>query len=165
MSKTSKNALAPTTMIRRWTVGILGATVWVALMSSSPNVLADKRICTMEDAQSAEDVAATANSWARLHHYFERYSHCDDGAIAEGFSESVSQLLADQWRDIRQLDELVRSQSSFREFVLRHIDESPPAERLVRIGENARARCPQDLEGLCRMIERGVRHVLPLVHQ
>lgn len=113
---------------------------------------------------SADIIAGMAYSWAQLHRYFERYSHCDDGSMAEGFSESVSNLLAHQWQDLRQLDGLMRSEPSFRKFVLGHIDETLPAERLVRIGKNASVRCPQDLEGICRIIEKRVRQVLPLVN-
>ena len=142
--------------------GILAAMVWVASMCWIPITLAHKQICTKEEAKSAEEVAATANSWAQLKEQFDRYSHCDDGAIAEGFSESVSLLLADQWRDIRQLDEM-RSQSAFRVFVLRHIDETIPEERLERIGRNAKGRCPQGLEDLCREIRSRVAQVLPHV--
>jgi hypothetical protein len=142
--------------------GILTAMVWVASICWTPIALADKRICTKEEAQSAEAIAAKVNSWAQLKEQFDRYSHCDDGAIAEGFSESVSLLLADQWRDIRQLYEM-RFQSEFRVFFLRHIDETIPKERLERIGENARERCPQGLEALCRKIGCRVVQVLPHV--
>lgn len=142
-------------------VGIFAAMVWAVSMGWGSLALADKKFCTKEEAQSAEAVAATADSWEQLKERIDRYSHCDDGAIAEGFSESVSRLLADQWRDIRQLDEIVRTQSAFRMFVLRHIDETVPKERLERIGENARERCPHGLEGLCRKIESRVVQVLP----
>lgn len=128
-------------------------------MCWSSIALAEKRPCTKEEAQSAEAVAATVNSWAQLKEQFDHYSHCDDGAIAEGFSESVSLLLADQWRDIPQLAEM-RPQPAFREFVLRHIDETAPEERLERIGENARERCPQGLEDLCQEIESRVNQIL-----
>lgn len=148
----------------RRVVGIFAMMVWVVSMCWESLALADKKFCTKEESQSAEAVAATADSWAQLKEQVDRYSHCDDGAIAEGFSESVSRLLADQWRDIRQLGEIVMTQSEFRMFVLRHIDETVPNERLERIGENARERCPQGLEDLCREIESRVVQVLPRVH-
>lgn len=144
-------------------VGILAAMVWVVLICWMPIALADKRYCTKEEARSVEAVAPTADSWPQLKRRFDRYSHCDDGAIAEGFSESISLLLADQWRDIRQLDEIVRHQSAFRVFVLRHIDETVPEERLERIGGNAREQCPPGLEDLCREIGSRVVQVLPRV--
>lgn len=117
------------------------------------SALADARACTKEEEQTAEAVAATARSWRQLHQQFERYSHCDDGAIAEGFSESVTLLLAEHWRDIRQLEATLKLDPSFREFVIRHIDETVPGDRLKRIVENANKRCQRSLKNLCRDIE------------
>lgn len=127
----------------------------------TPIAVADKRACATEEARSAEVVAATADSWVHLHQRFERYAHCDDGAIAEGFSEAVSSLLADQWTEIRQFDAMLASHSSFSEFVIRHIDETLPKERLERIGENARKSCPEGLELFCREIDVRIIQVLP----
>lgn len=148
-------------MVWRGMTDILVAVVLMASTCWTPIALADKRTCTKEEAKSAEAVAATAVSWRQLHQQFESYSHCDDGAIAEGFSESVSLLLANRWRDIHQLDVMAISQSAFRGFVIRHIDETAPKDRLERIGINAREQCPQDIKNLCREIEIRVIQVLP----
>jgi len=138
---------------RKVKVGLSVILVWFASMWLPSSAQADTRICTKEEAQAAEAVAATARSWRQLHQQFERYSHCDDGAIAEGFSESVTLLLAEHWRDIRQLETILRSDPTFREFVIRHIDETVPGERLNRIAENASKRCPRRLKILCRDVE------------
>lgn len=117
------------------------------------SVLAGTRVCTKEEAIAAEMAAPAAQSWEQLHQQFKRYSHCDDGAIGEGFSESVTLLLADHWQDIRQLREIVSHDSAFRKFVIRHINETVPVERLNRIVENANKQCPRSLKDLCRDIE------------
>lgn len=148
-------------MVSQGMTDILVAVVLMVSTCWTPIALADQRICTKDESQSAEAIAATAVSWRQLHQKFEQYSHCDDGAIAEGFSESVSLLLADRWADIRQLDVIARSQSAFQEFVVRHIDETVPKDRLERIGINAREQCPQGIEDLCRQIKSRVGQVLP----
>lgn len=114
-----------------------------------PNAVADMRVCTQQEAQEAESLVATAKSWRQLHQQFERYAHCDDGAIAEGFSESVSLLLAEQWRDIGELGDILKSDQNFRKFVIQHIDETVPADRLKRIAKNAEKRCSHSLKKLC----------------
>lgn len=113
----------------------------------------EARICTPKEAEAAEAVAATAKSWRQLHQFYKRYSHCDDGAIAEGFSDSVTSLLADHWQEINQLEVVLRGDSSFRKFVLQHIDQTVPLDRLYRIAENAHKRCNQAHKILCRDIE------------
>lgn len=125
----------------------------VAAICWVPNALAETRICTKEEAQEAESVVAIAKSWKQSHQQFDRYAHCDDGATAEGFSESVSLLLAEHWGEIGQLGAILKSDLAFRKFVIRHIDETIPAERLKRIAKNAGKRCPQNLKKLCRDIE------------
>lgn len=101
----------------------------VAAICWIPNALAETRICTKEGAQEAEGVVAVAKSWRQSHQQFERYAHCNDGAIAEGFSESVSLLLAEHWVNIGQLGAILKSDPAFRKFVIQHIDETIPAER------------------------------------
>lgn len=121
------------------------------------DALADTRVCSKEDALAAETLAATAQSWQQLHQQFDRFSHCDDGAIAEGFSESATVLLSEHWRDVRQLEAILRSDPPFREFVIRHIDETVPVKRLNQIARNARKLCPRSLKGFCRDVEAAAR--------
>jgi hypothetical protein len=51
--------------------------------------VAAARDCPREDAMRAEDIAAALKSWGRAYAAFKRYSHCDDGAISEGFTDSI----------------------------------------------------------------------------
>jgi hypothetical protein len=123
------------------------------LISTTSYVSAGTRICSkQESVEEAEGLATTAKSWGELHQQFKRYIHCDDGAIAEGFSESISVLLAEQWKDIGQLGDVLKSDPDFQKFVIRHIDETIPADRLSRIAKYADKSCPQNLKNLCRDI-------------
>ena len=92
----------------------------VAAICWIPNAVAETRICTEDEAQKAEGVVAIVKSWERSHQHFKRYMHCDDGAIAEGFSESVSLLLAEHWGEIGQLGAILKSDPAFRKFVIKH---------------------------------------------
>lgn len=140
-------------MKKQWTmrryralIAILAATFWI------PVTLADSQPCSQEDAAAAEAVAATAKTWKMLGLYFKRYANCDDGAIAEGFSESATVLLAQHWGAVKQLIPLVARDPAFREFIVRHIDASVPVERLRKIAGNAARKCPQNMRALCHDI-------------
>lgn len=130
-----------------------GITIYLVAILLPSIALADSRICTKEEAQAAEAVAATARSLGQLHRQFKRYSHCDDGAIAEGFSEAVTLLLAEQWQNVRRSYKVWRHDPTFRAFVIRHIDETVPTERLNRIAEHAQKRCASEMKGLCLEIQ------------
>jgi hypothetical protein len=143
--------------MKPWYALLLSTTwIWIAAMWTTVSV-ADTRICTEADAEAAETVAATAVSWGQLHQQFWRYAHCDDGAIAEGFSESVTVLLAKHWDDLEELGMIVTSDSAFRKFVIRHIDETVAEERLKLIAENADNQCPRYLKKLCLDIRAAVK--------
>jgi len=88
-----------------------------------------------------------------LHREFLQYAHCDDGAIAEGFSEATTLLLADHWEEIQQVSPMIASDPAFRKFIIWHIDETVPEDRLRRIARNASKQCPRNLKSLCQDIE------------
>jgi hypothetical protein len=108
------------------------------------------RACTEQEAQAAEVSSTTATSWKTLHGQFRLYGHCDDGAIAEGFSDSVTRLLADHWGTVREVAPRIASDPAFGRFIVRHVDATVPPERLQRIARNVSERCPRNLKGFCR---------------
>ncbi|MGZ5008387.1 MAG: hypothetical protein ACXWE9_05865 [Methylobacter sp.] len=114
---------------------------------------APNHICSQKEAQEAESVVAIVKSWETTHRQFQHYLHCDDGAIAEGFSEVISILLAKHWDGISQLGEIIKFDPSFDKFVIRHIDETVPVERLIQIANNASKQCPRNLKKFCRDIQ------------
>lgn len=107
------------------------------------------RTCTAQESRAAEASSAIATSWKTLHRQFRLYGHCDDGAIAEGFSEAVTTLLADRWVTVRDVAPMIASDPDFRRFIVRHVDETVPPDRLQKIARNASVRCPRSLAGFC----------------
>jgi len=108
--------------------------------------------CSREEAIEAEQEAASLASWSALHDSFRRFRACDDGAIAEGYSDSVTTLLDTNWSSLQALANLSSSDPSFLDFVLKHIDLSVPTDRLKRISRQARSECPPGLAELCAKI-------------
>ena len=90
----------------------------------------------------------------RSYRSYKRFSQCDDGAIAEGYSESVTKLLADDWKSFNRLVALTSRNKNFKSFVLKHIDESVPADRLAKIANNARSECSSSGKHLCLSIAK-----------
>jgi hypothetical protein len=110
------------------------------------------RDCTKAEAMSAEAKAAYLKSWAEVYDAYKRYAHCDDGAIAEGFSESVTVLLAKHWAQLPELVIRVNGDKDFRAFVVKHINESADVNNLKLIDTNARTRCPEQSKSFCSAI-------------
>lgn len=78
--------------------------------------------CSREMAGEAESVAAAAQSWQDLFEAYSSYRVCDDAAIAEGFSDSVTRLLSSNGSGLRQLAGLVAKDAAFLHFVAKHIE-------------------------------------------
>jgi hypothetical protein len=110
--------------------------------------------CGSSEAQRAETQASTLRSWDDLYGSYKLYNHCDDGAIAEGYSEAVARILVDHWNTLSRLAEIARKDTDFRRFVLKHIDETLNLEDVKSIRANAEKRCPSGLRDLCRDVRK-----------
>lgn len=110
--------------------------------------------CSREDAINAEKEAAYLQDWKALHTSYKLFQHCDDGSIAEGYSVSVVRLLKDQWNKLDELYFLTKSDTEFRQFIMRHINETMSREDQRIISTNTREKCPLELKDLCQMIYR-----------
>jgi hypothetical protein len=51
------------------------------------------RRCTASEARQADEGLNHLTNWRQLYNAFKRFGHCDDGAIAEGWSAAVVNLL------------------------------------------------------------------------
>ncbi len=103
--------------------------------------------CTQEEAMAAEEIAAYANSWETLENAFIKYEHCDDGSIAAGFSESVSNLLAYKWSELNYL----KNKPQLYKFVLSHIDETWGMQ-FEDVLKNVNRSCPNFAKSICQAV-------------
>ncbi len=109
---------------------------------------AQQHSCTQNQAQRAEAEAVMLRSWDALYRSYKTYGHCDDGAIAEGYSESVARILVDHWDTLPTLADLAEK-DEFRRFVIRHVDSTLDLNDLKKIRKNAKTRCPSGLGPFC----------------
>ncbi len=109
--------------------------------------------CTSQDASDAESSLDDLTTWAELHRSFKRFGHCDDGAIAEGWSDVVGTLLSRRWDALPALVRLIHHDSRFEEFVLRHVDEHLSSSQVAAITRHAQDACPANAIRFCAAIQ------------
>jgi hypothetical protein len=119
------------------------------------------RPCTRQDAIRAEKEASSLLSWAQVYKSYKEFSQCDDGAIAEGYSDSVARLLSDRWRGTGQLNRSISHDRDFEMFVLRHVDELMSPIQAENIVKNAKDFCPSSATRLCERIIARVKETGP----
>jgi hypothetical protein len=130
-------------------VAVLGISVLFLILSGNSVGQDRNRVCTTTEAQRAEAEAETLRSWDALYVSFRRYAQCDDGAIAEGYSESVARILVGHWSKLNRLALVSDKDHAFRRFVTRHIDPTVSASDLEKIRSLANRKCAEGLERLC----------------
>lgn len=121
------------------------------------DVLADARVCSQKEAIAAEEGSDKIKSWNDLYRAYSKYAHCDDGAISEGYSYSVTTLLTDRWESFPQLGVLTRRSSEFEDFVISHINETMSLSEADEILGNVTKKCPKETAKLCARIESAAR--------
>ncbi len=101
-------------------------------------------------------------TWKDLYKLFKAYQDqdCDDGAIAEGYSDFVAQSLARHWDRIEELASLASKDDAFRIFVLEHIDATADTGDLSLLLSNAQKKCPTTSSQLCAEIAKAALSAL-----
>ena len=102
---------------------------------------------------------STARSWDQIYQNYRIGKDYDDGAIADGFSESITMLLSDKWDRVYEIQKLISVDKQFKKFILKHIDETIPLERVKKIDHNAGRLIPAGMKSFCREIERRANDV------
>src|SRR5215475_4747345 len=128
------------------------ATVSAPTVSAEAQVARTVHECSNAEADAAETEAAALSGWEQLQRSFSRYGPCDDGAIAEGWSDTVVRLLTQRWSTLPALARLAAKDHEFEKFVLKHVDELMTSDEARQIVVNAKTRCPRSARALCRKL-------------
>ena len=130
---------------------MLIAIIMLSLVTSTSAIA---KPCTQQEEKQAGQDIDHLEHWDKIYRSYRNFSHCDDGYVAEGYSNAVGKLLAEKWIRFARLAVLLKADPRFQEFVLRHIDGTLPPEMLDKIKENAQLHCPGRQTRLCRLITR-----------
>jgi hypothetical protein len=132
----------------------------LAIVVSCWHAEAKGATCTKKEAIQAENSVSMLDDWDGIYKTFKKFRHCDDGAIAEGFSEVVVRMFADRWSDMRAFVQLASSDKDFCVFVRRHIDATVARHDIEKIIKNCNNLCPESALSTCTMIEQVAREAL-----
>jgi len=133
-------------------ISLIGRALAVALLFCASPAFAEPSECPDPKGLIAETDERHMTSWADLKRSFKRLPGCDDGVLAEGYSDFVARTLAHRWNRLADLATLTSDDPAFQAFVLKHIDASADSADLQQLELNAKARCPSRHERLCASI-------------
>jgi hypothetical protein len=139
------------TIWRMGEVRLIAITIAIVVCLIAP-AGAQGRPCSREQAMQALATASALGTWPEILASFRTFGHCDDGAIAEGYSVSIIGMLADRWGQVAELDKALSAEPTFGAFVLRHINETAGRDDFSRLVANAAVRCPPESAATCGAI-------------
>ncbi|HEV8583810.1 MAG TPA: hypothetical protein VGT02_02465 [Methylomirabilota bacterium] len=117
--------------------------------------------CTVAEQHTIADELPRLTTWSAIYAHVKTYTpRCDDGWMAEGYSDTVVKMLAKRWARVEDLARLARRDRAFRAFVLRHVDATTDLGDLRRVAANAGRRCPPGLEELCGAVAKAAKDAL-----
>ncbi|MGF6733688.1 hypothetical protein OKW50_005833 [Paraburkholderia youngii] len=114
--------------------------------------LAHGKVCTGNDAAAADAMVDHLHSWAQINSAFSKYGQCDDGGIAEGYSEAIARLLIDHWKALPELDKQIKLNPPLELFVRRHINSTLETDDLAKIITLSTRSCPKGISPLCKAL-------------
>jgi hypothetical protein len=126
----------------------------VVTLFSAQAGYAQEHPCTDAEGRRALDEAVMLRSWDALYKSYKLYRRCDDGAIGEGYSESVARILVGHWNTLPRLDHLAEKDAGFRAFAMKHVDATLNMGDVETIKKNAKTRCPTGSRRLCDDLAR-----------
>jgi hypothetical protein len=123
------------------------------LSAAAPATTAQNRCTEDQQKQVLHDLAKNQlKNWSRVYRSFQDFAQCDGSSVAEGYSAAIAHLLTSDWQQLDVLIRLTTSDKPFKDFVLRHIDNTLSEAEVKAIGDNAEMRCVEGEQPFCRNI-------------
>jgi hypothetical protein len=129
---------------------------------SATSAAAASNSCSNDMSMRADaSLAGAAGAWGSLLKHWRAFTSCDDGGVAEGYSDAVVVLLARRWDQFDAFVSLSERNPAFRKWAIGHIDATTSSDDLKRVLRNTE-RCAGSAKrkGLCREIARAARDAL-----
>jgi hypothetical protein len=120
----------------------------ISIFPALQSAIASSEKCTNADSVGG-DAQPQPQTWMDLYRSFLRYRNCDDGALAERYSEFVVYLLTSKWDRIGELNSLASDHPRFERFVLHHVDELMSPDQATQIRSSATGNCPSKARRFC----------------
>ncbi|MEO6361357.1 MAG: hypothetical protein ABIO43_12425 [Sphingomicrobium sp.] len=116
----------------------LSALTLICGVWGAPAQAAPQKRCPIEMEMRADaSLASSSTSWRSLFKHQRTFGSCDDGSIAEGYSNAVVGLFAQKWGRFSEYVAMSRRHPAFGRWVLRHIDATANDDELKRILRHA----------------------------
>ena len=119
----------------------------IGLALASVGSQAQQKPCPPAEASRAEQAIDRVSSWTQLQKAFRDHRHCDAGAVAELYTETIVRL-AVEWKDVDGFVAVMQD-AGFKAFVFAHLRSPAAKPELESVYSRARASCPEKHAAFC----------------
>ena len=131
-----------------------------AFTKAATDTQGEQNQCSEARVIEAVKESSSLKSWQNIYDSYKKYQQCDDGAIAEGYSDSITGLMANNWDALKDLKMFTETDKEFLKFILRHIDASVDPDDVKKVSDNASQHCAANFSELCSLIKERAEEIL-----
>ncbi|HEX7466044.1 MAG TPA: hypothetical protein VF309_05340 [Usitatibacter sp.] len=131
------------------------ASAGLALGAASIACAADKP-CTKADAVNGEKAIERANNWSQLYKTWQDYRHCDTGAVADGYTDSLMRLMV-EWKSVDALAAAMEKDPAFKEWIYARLKSPAAKDDQPAVYSRAMASCPKAMDAFCAELAESVK--------
>jgi len=122
-------------------------TLALAFLFSASIAFAQDKACTPAEASSAEKAIDRVVNWDQLYKVYREFRHCDQGPVAEVFTEALLRCLV-EWKKVEGLANNMAQDKEYNAWVVRHVRSASPEDQ-KSVYARAKMSCPKGLDEWC----------------
>jgi hypothetical protein len=128
----------------------ISALAAIALLASIPALAADKQ-CTRADIGNAQRSIDKVVTWAQLRKAYTDFRHCDNGDIADQFTDALLRLVVD-WRGVEEFAAAAQKDPDYMTFLITHLQSPAAKDDRETVYARAKKECPKSLDSFCAQV-------------
>ena len=117
------------------------------LCLASAVAFAQEKPCTPPEAATAEKSIDRVVNWDQLYKAYKEFRHCDQGPVAEVYTEAVLRCLV-EWKKVEVLANSMSQDKDYNAWVVRHLRAAAPEDQ-KSVYSRAKMNCPKGLDEFC----------------
>ena len=122
-------------------------TLAVVLLFSACAAFAQDKQCSPAEASAAEKAIDRVVNWDQLYKVYREFGHCDQGPVAEVFTEALMRCLV-EWKKVEVLANWMAQDKDYNAFVVLHLRKATPEDQ-KSVYSRAKMSCPKGLDQWC----------------
>ena len=134
-------------------------TLVVALLFSASIGFAQDKPCSPAEASAAEKAIDRIVNWDQLYKVYKEFKHCDQGPVAEVFTEALLRCLV-EWKKVDVLASSMAQDKAYNTFVMSHLRSAGPDDQ-KSVYSRAKMSCPKGLDDWCTALTDASKPAAP----